>query len=76
MASPIGKALGYSMDSEEEAPLSSEPGDEAPPSKKDTKAPSAEVLAMKQFERAKTPEAKVEALRSFLSACGVSYDEE
>jgi hypothetical protein len=33
-------------------------------------AASAEVMAMKMFERAKTPEAKVDALKAFGEACG------
>jgi hypothetical protein len=32
---------------------------------------SAEVLAMKMFERASTPEAKVQAMKDFLEACGL-----
>jgi hypothetical protein len=67
MPSEIGKALGYSMgDSEEEAPMSETPVKEAPKA-----SASAEVLAMKQFDRAKDPEAKVQAMKDFLEACGL-----
>ena len=34
-----------------------------------------EVLAMRMFDRAKTPEAKVEALKAFGEACGWSSGE-
>ncbi len=81
MASAIGKALGYSMDvpSADKAGEMDE-GDSSdeeltPASKAEPKAASAEVLAMKQFERAKSPEAKVQALKDFLSACGYSSDD-
>ncbi len=33
---------------------------------------SAELLAMKQFERASTTEAKVQAMKDFLEACGAT----
>lgn len=68
--SKIGDTLGYSMDMEASA---SEPMEDplAEPAEDDAGKADAEVLAMKQFERAKTPEAKVEALKAFLEACGV-----
>ena len=72
MASKLGKALGglggsldmgsgdEDMGSEEEAPMSD--------AKPDTG--SAELMAMKMFEKATSPEAKVSALKAFLEACG------
>ena len=69
MPSDIGKALGYDMEekavSDEMAPVS----ESMEPEKKGSA--SAEVLAMKQFERAKDPEAKAQALKDFLEACGL-----
>lgn len=61
--SKIGKALGFpSPDEESEDPeLDVEPVS-------DNKA---EVLAMKQFMRADTAEAKATALKDFMEACGV-----
>ncbi len=73
MASKLGKALGYSMDlgaDDEEAPVSEELDVEAEVKPKEKTGGSAEVLAMKQFERATTPEAKVQALKDFGEACG------
>ncbi len=44
-----------------------------PPASVDEAAPAgAEVLAMKQFKRASTPEAMAQALKDFLEACGVT----
>ncbi len=70
--SKLGDALGFGMKGE---------GDESPPSipedvgELDAKAekPSgdAEVMAMDMFMKASTAEAKAEALKGFLSACGV-----
>ena len=59
--SKLSEAMG--MMDEEESPASE--STEAKP-----KTASAEVLAMKQFDRATTPEARAEALKDFLSACG------
>lgn len=39
--------------------------------------PDAEVLAMKAFSKASSPEAKVSALKDFLRACGaLGYEED
>ncbi len=67
----IGKALGYSLDLGDEEGDDESPASE--PKEPKAKVPTAEVLAMKQFERAKSPEEKAQALKDFLSACGV-YD--
>lgn len=76
MASKLGKALGFSMDEGD----ASDMDDDTPPSVADPledkpKGGSAEILAMKQFERATTTEAKVQALKDFLEACGAIGDE-
>ena len=68
----LSKALGFDM---EEAPeMGAEDMDEGleldEPMEKKTSA-SAEILAMKQFERATTPEAKVQAMKDFLESCGL-----
>jgi hypothetical protein len=66
----IGKALGYgSMP----GLGGSEPDDDADDTDSEDapKGSSAEVLAMKAFTKAVTPEDKAEALKDFLSACGV-----
>jgi len=72
MASSIGKALGFGSldegdDSGGDAPMSE--GMEPKPKPEDGN--SAEVLAMKQFQRAKDPAAMAAALKDFLEACGV-----
>ena len=93
MASKIGKALGFSMDSGE-SPMEKKKGmsegdipsidavpeemdsdDAAPDSGSMTvKEPSAEsspeVMAMRLFDRATSPQAKVDALKAFGEACG------
>ncbi len=75
MASSIGKAIGYG-----EAPGGppslmgdvDEMDSEAGPDSAETPAPAgAETLAMKQFERATTTEAKVQAMKDFLESLGV-----
>ena len=98
--SKVGKALGFSMDKEDNAQMSTKGyndsdidktaglslgdeggGDESPASsmgdpsdgmkpKDDMMSAGPEVLAMKMFEKASTPEAKVEALKAFGEACG------
>lgn len=71
----LSKALGLDMDME--APPASESmpmdegDDELAEEKPKADTASAEVLAMKQFDRASTPEAKVQALKDFLEACGL-----
>lgn len=63
----LSKAMGF--------PDEEESSDESPvsevPEKKKVSA-SAEVLAMKQFMRADTAEAKASAMRDFLEACGAT----
>ncbi len=70
--SKLGDALGFGGGA---APM-----EESPPSipedvdALDAKAEptgDAEVLAMQAFSQASTPEAKVEAMKGFLSACGL-----
>ena len=68
--SKVGDALGFSEG------MAEEPLPEDPMAADDTLAApepnaDAEILAMKAFESAKTPEAKVAALKGFLEACGV-----
>ena len=69
MPGKIGKALGFPGLDEtsvsdapviDEEPASAKPSDNA-----------AEVMAMKMFSNASSPEAKVEAMKAFLEACGV-----
>jgi hypothetical protein len=71
----LSKALGMDVGMEDEGSFSpeTEVTVEVAPEKK---AASAEVLAMKMFERAKSPEDKAAALKDFLSACGYMSDEE
>lgn len=68
----LSKALGMDMDmasADDMAPESTgEPKSEEKPKEGDS---TAEVLAMKQFERAGTPEAKAQAMKDFLEACGL-----
>ena len=72
----LGKALGF-LDMEEDPAADDTADEESPASKKEPKAASAETLAMKQFERASTTEAKVQAMKDFLEACGaIGTDEE
>lgn len=63
----LSEALGMDMGSE--APMSE--GGEMMEEEAPKASASAEVLAMKQFERASTPEAKVQAMKDFLEACGL-----
>jgi hypothetical protein len=44
--------------------------EDGPESMKDEPKADAEVMAMRLFEKAKSPEAKVDALKAFLEACG------
>jgi len=71
MAGKIAKAIGFpSMDDSSDD--SGMMGSESPASSSEPKADtSAELLAMKQFERASGPEAKLSALRDLLEAMGV-----
>ncbi len=62
----ISEALGFPGMGASEEELPAEDAGET-----DEGGNQAELLAMKQFGRATTPEAKVEAMKSFLSACGV-----
>ncbi len=71
--SKLGDALGFAT----KAAPAEEEGDgmemSEPPASVDEAAPAgAEVLAMKQFKRASTPEAMAQALKDFLEACGVT----
>ncbi len=71
MASKLGKALGFEMDGGDELPPSiPEDVDEMDEKAEKSSGNSAELLAMKQFERASSPEAKVQAMKDFLEACG------
>jgi len=73
--SKLGDALGFPK---EPKAFSADEGDasdseDAPASSKakpDDKSGSAEMLAMKQFERASSTEAKVQAMKDFIEACG------
>jgi hypothetical protein len=70
----LSKALGYDLG--EGAPASdtmgmSESTGDAPVDDKPKGTATAEVLAMKQFDRATTPEARAQALKDFLEACGL-----
>lgn len=72
--SKLSDALGMGMGGADASSMSDDAGmDEMP--MMDEEAPvadaSAEVLAMKQFDRAPTPEAKVQAMKDFLEACGL-----
>jgi hypothetical protein len=93
MASKIGKALGYSMDSGEsprekslgmndgdipsvdkapaEMDSDSDMGEDSEPMEKDA-GRTAELLAMKQFQSAASPEDAVSAMKNFLEACGMA----
>lgn len=70
--SKLSDALGMGMGAEEapapELGMEELPMEDEPAPKADA---SAEVLAMKQFDRAPTPEAKVQAMKDFLEACGL-----
>ncbi len=75
--SKLGKALGFSMDmgsgeagAMDEGDASDELESEPAASVKEKPGGSAEVLAMKQFKRATTPEAMAAALKDFGEACG------
>ena len=71
MASKLGKALGFGMGEElEEAPPSIPEDVDAMDAKVKKPAASAEVMAMKLFMSATTPEAKAEALKAFGESCG------
>jgi hypothetical protein len=67
--SKVSEALGLDMGMADEAEPMLDEGLE--PMEKPQASASAEVLAMKQFERAATPEAKVQAMKDFLEACGL-----
>lgn len=66
--SKLSDALGMG---DEPMPEDSEAEAMVPMEEESKASPEAEVLAMKQFKRAKTPEDMASALRSFLEACGV-----
>lgn len=75
----LGKPKGPSIDEDMDETLTGEGIDDALPDEPEMSGPessgepkggSAEVLAMKQFERATSPEAKVQALKDFGEACG------
>lgn len=67
----LSKAMGF-PDTGESADETDAPASES--TEKAKPAASAEVLAMKQFTRASTPEAKAAAMRDFLEACGCTTD--
>lgn len=72
--SKLSEALGMDMDdaAPAEDAMAMDEGLGEDPMEKDPKASaSAEVLAMKQFDRATTPEMKVQAMKDFLEACGL-----
>lgn len=74
--SKIGKAIGFGdgpppVSDPMEAELELEDDLELPEPEDKSGVGSAEVLAMKQFERAASPEAKAQALKDFLEACGL-----
>lgn len=61
----IGKAIGYQESASDDLGMQ-EPGAEV-----GGKEPAgADVLAMKQFMRATSPEEKAQAMKDFLEACG------
>ena len=66
----LSEALGLDMGADEE-PMDDLEMDEDVVEEKPKASGSAEVLAMKQFDRASTPEAKVQAMKDFLEACGL-----
>ncbi len=71
--SKLGDALGFGGGGAAEESLPPIPEDIEALDAKAEPAESggdAEVLAMQMFERAKTPEAKVDALKAFGEACG------
>lgn len=68
----LSAALGLSDMGGDEPPVEDDMG-EAPLSEsteKKSDTGSAELMAMKMFEKATSPEAKVTALKAFLEACG------
>lgn len=70
----IASALGLDAELGEESsdPMSAmEPMDSEMAEEKPEGSSSAEVLAMKQFDRATSPEAKAQAMKDFLEACGM-----
>lgn len=73
--SKLGDALGFGGaggDVSDVAPPSIPEDVEALDSKAEKPdGDDAEVLAMQAFSQASTPEAKVEAMKGFLSACGL-----
>ncbi len=71
----VASALGFGMgdDSEESPPSISEDVDELDAKAEEPKGGSAEVLAMKMFMSAGSPEDKVAAFKHLLEACSESY---
>lgn len=67
--SPLDAALGGPVPGLEEESMESE---EMPEMDEDeASGREAEIAAMRLFSKAATPEAKVDALKAFLEACGV-----
>lgn len=71
MAGKIAKAIGFPGMDDASSDDSGMGDSEPPDSMSEPKGNSAELLAMKQFERASGPEAKLQALRDLLEAMGV-----
>lgn len=70
--SKLGDALGFGMGEEsEDSPPSISEDVDALDAKAEKPTGDAEVMAMQMFMKASTAEAKVEALKGFLSACGL-----
>ncbi len=70
----VASALGFGMGESEEAPPSiSEDVEEMDAEVEKPKGGSAEVLAMKMFMSAGSPEDKVAAFKHLLEACSESY---
>ncbi len=73
----IAKAMGFPSEGADDASLGEAPdaADESPAEDAaDPGVGKAEVLAMKQFERSTTPEAKAQALKDFIQLCtGAGY---
>ncbi len=71
----LSKVMGFPSLGEAADPMDDGDGMDAETPKDDSsEAPGtgkAEVLAMKQFERAKTPQEKAQAMYDFMQACGV-----
>ncbi len=68
----LSKALGFPKSMGDDAAIDEAPDMSSETPEEDAAEPGvgkAEVLAMKQFERATTTEAKAQALKDFVEAC-------